>query len=121
MCMVFEDLLRIAMPGTVIPKPKAEAKFLVKGVGMRRGEQAIVYAVPNHIHPLRPGEKGINISEFEAAYKQLMDAGELTREWFRENLPECDREGTCNFTTVGGLFVLLGKAKYDGPGRYARV
>ncbi len=119
--MIFEHMLRIAPPGTVIPKPEAKGEFRVKGLGMRRGEKAIINTIPNHQRPERPYEKGINISEFEAACKQLMTAGALTRQWFKDNLPGCESEGSCNFTTVGGLFVLLGKAKYAERGIYARA
>lgn len=119
--MIFEDLLNIARPGTIIPKPEAKAEFRVKGLGVRRGEQAIIYTVPNSKCPQRPSEKGINISEFEAAYNQLMNTGELTRQWFQKNLPRCNKEGDCNFTTVGGLFVKLGRAEYAGKGKYLRA
>ncbi len=110
--MIFDRILRVAPPGTIIPKPEAEGGFIIKGVGVRRGERAIIYRVPNHKRPEKPCEKGINASELQAAYNELLASGHLTRQWFREHLPKCDNEGSCNFTSVGGMFELLGEAVY---------
>lgn len=119
--MIFEQVLRIAPPGTIIPKPEAKGSFVVKGLGKRRGDRAIVYTIANHRRPEKPYEKGVSASELEVAYKQLVQAGSLTRQWFKEHLPQCDGEGDCNFTTVGGLFVLLGRARYADRGVYQVV
>ena len=119
--MIFEQIVEKAPEGTVIPKPKAKLDFRVKGIGKRRGEEAIIYFVPNHKNLACPNEKGINRTEFEKAYEQLSMTGQFTREWFKTNLPDCNNEGSCNFTTIGGLFDLIGKAKYTGPGKYSRV
>ena len=119
--MVFERILAVAPPGTVIPKPKAKGVFLVKGPGIRRGEKALIYLIPNHKDPQKPREKGVTVSEIEAAYRELTRSGEFTRQWIIRNLPDCYREGGCNFTTIGGLFILLGEAKYSGPGVYKRI
>lgn len=116
--MIIERLRRIAPPGTIIPKPQPNGSFFVKGDGMRRGEYALIYTIPNHSSPLKPYQKGITVTELENSYERLINAGKLTRPWFKRNLPECDKEGPCNFTTVGGLFVLLGKARYEGRGLY---
>lgn len=51
---------------------------------------------------------------------RLVRSGTLTRQWFKEHLPECDAEGDCNFTTVGGLVTLLGVAIYMKQGIYQR-
>jgi hypothetical protein len=115
------EKIRDSVPsGTVIPKPNSKAEFFVKSWGRRRGEQALVYAIPNHKDPERPHEKGITQTEFERAYVELQRAGALTRTWFNKNLPKCAEEGSCNYTTVGGIFELLGEAKYLGKGIYAR-
>lgn len=119
--MVFRRVLRIAPAGTVIPKPAARGDYRVKGVGMRRGERALIYSVPNHKNPQKPYEKGITCGEFERAYDELVASGELTRQWFNQHLPECSAEGGCNFTTIGGLLVLLGEAVYEKQGVYRRV
>jgi len=36
--------------------------------------------------------------------------------WFDQYLSKCAAEGGCNFTTIGGIFILLGEAYYAGPG-----
>lgn len=116
------DRIRINIkPNTVIPKPEAEGDFTVKGWGKRRNQAALVYRIPNHNEPSRPYEKGVTELEFEAAYNQIMKSGALTREWFNAKLPACAKEGGCNFTTIGGVFELLGIVRYSARGTYARI
>ena len=98
--------------GTIIPKPKAKADFVVKGWGTRRGKRALIYKIPNHKNPNRPYEKGITIPEFKQAYDQLMNVGEFSSRWFSKNMRVCAKEGSCNFTTIGGIFELLGVASH---------
>ncbi len=105
-------------PGMVIPKPEAKGEFRVKGWGKRRGEAALVYQIPNHKNPISPGEKGITESEFLKAHDELRRTGELTRAWFDKELADCAKEGSCNFTTLGGIFQMLGDATYAEQGRY---
>jgi hypothetical protein len=93
----------VAPPGTNIPKPQARAPFRVKG-GFRRGQRALIDTIPNHSSPARPHERGITYAELEQAYAQLQQTGRLTTTWFQEHLSRCYAEGSCNFTTVGGLF-----------------
>jgi hypothetical protein len=119
--MLLERILKVAPPDTIIPKPKAKGDFIVKGQGIRRGKPAVIYTIPNHKRPNKPYEKGINAAELEAAHNQLLSSGSLTRQWFKKELPKCDYEGKCNFTTVGGLFVLLGEAVYANRGTYQKV
>lgn len=121
----FEELrqkIKSLPAGTVIPKPESENNFTVKGVGMRRGEAALVYRIPtnNPIKYPRGHEKGVTFTEFYEAYTVLQETSSLTREWFDKNLPECAKEGGCNFTTIGGIFELLGIASYSGHGTYTR-
>lgn len=80
-----------------------------------------MYSIPNRGDPTRPYQKGITASEWTAAYSQLMQEGRLTHGWFREHLPACMKEGSCNFTTVGGIFEMLEIAEYGEPGCYVRV
>jgi hypothetical protein len=118
--MLLERILSEIKPNTVIPKPAARGDFRIKGVGHRRGEPALIYTIPNHNAPNRPYEKGINASELDAAYRELIRTGRLTRAWFDQYLKSCASEGPCNFTTIGGLLVLLGEAEYAEPGVYRR-
>lgn len=115
--MIIEKI-RNLKPGTIIPKPRATADFRIKGWGKRRGEVALIYWVPNHKNPAKPLVKGITISEFSRAYEQLLDHAQFTRRWFNVNLEACAKEGSCNFTTIGGVFELLKVAQYDRPGTY---
>ena len=117
--MIANRIRRVAPPGTEIPKPAARKPFRVKGWGQRRGEEALIYTIPNHREPRSPHEKGVTAGELDAAYAQLRSTGELTHRWFAKHLPKCAAEGSCNFTTIGGLFELLGVASYVGRGLYA--
>jgi hypothetical protein len=117
---MFDKISHIAVPNTVIPKPKAKGDFIVKGLGKRRGESAIIYFIPNHKDPRRPFQKGVTKSELESSDAQLRTSGEFTRQWFNKNLHRCAAEGGCNFTTIGGLFELAGIARDGGKGRYVR-
>jgi len=110
-----------APPSTVIPKPAARRPFRVAGDGIRRGQPALIYTIPNHTDRRRPYQKGVTWQELERAYAQLVRTGELTTDWFRRHLAGCYEEGSCNFTTVGGLFELLGEATYQRRGVYVRI
>lgn len=113
------EIRRIATTevGSEIPKPAARAAFLVKGLGMRRGEPALIYTIPSHTGR-RPHQKGITFSEFALALAELNKSGEFTRAWFEQNLAACAKEGGCNFTSLGGVFQILGLAFYGKRGRY---
>jgi hypothetical protein len=118
--MVIDRIRSVIKPGMSIPKPAARGIFRIKGDGMRRDEDAIIYTIPNHRDPTKPYQKGVTASEFERAYDQLSARGEFTHEWFRKNLNACAAEGSCNFTTIGGLFKLLGEAEYVEKGVYKK-
>lgn len=106
------------VPGTAIPKPETDGEYLVKGWGRRRGERALVYTIPNHGNPSYPHEKGIAVSEWDHAFDRLMSTGELRHSWFKVTMPACNTEGSCNFTTIGGIFTLLGLAVREERGAY---
>lgn len=108
-------------PGIVIPKPRARSDFIVKGWGIRRGETALIYYIPNNSNPEKPYQKGITISEFEIAYRQLIENDEFNHQWFAYSLYDCCKEGSCNFTTIGGIFELLGLAFYSEIGVYSKL
>lgn len=118
--MIADRIKKSISSGVIIPKPEADGNFTVKAWGVRRGEHALIYCIPNHSNPLKPYEKGITESEFEKAFTQIQNSGELTRAWFNKNLPSCASEGGCNFTTIGGIFELLGEAVYLSRGIYQK-
>ena len=105
----------------VIPKPETSNPYTVKGWGRRRGEPALVYRIPNPGNPKYPYEKGITETEFELAYGELNRSGEFTHRWFKQELVGCHKEGSCNFTSIGGIFELLGVGAYSGSGAYKKV
>lgn len=108
-------------PNTKIPKPFSQSDYFIKGWGFRRGERALIYKIPNHKNPLKPHEKGITVNEFEIAYKRIRSGKDLEKKWFKTNLTGCDKEGSCNFTTLGGIFQELGLVTYDQLGVYKVV
>lgn len=118
--MIADRIHESIFSGTVIPKPEAKSDFYVKAWGKRRGEAALVYCIPNHGNPAKPHEKGVTESEFEKAFAELKRSGEFTRAWFDKHLPNCAKEGSCNYTTIGGIFELLGEAAYSSRGVYER-
>jgi hypothetical protein len=110
---IVSEIERTAKPGTKIPKPEPRGDFIVKRWGVRRGERALIYTIPNHKKPTKPYEKGITASEWVKAFDRLMATGEFTRSWFDRSMPSCAKEGGCNFMTIGGVFQLLGYAAHD--------
>ena len=86
------DLTHIKI-GTIIPKPKSEEPFIIKGWGIRRGEKALIYFIPNHNNASRPYEKGITLSEWEKAFNRLLTKGEFSRDWFNKEMASCKDEG----------------------------
>ena len=104
--------------GDIIPKPAAKEDFTVKGWGRSRGKAALVYYIPSHTHPDKPSTKRVTDADFEATYDRLVGNREFTRQWFQERLPVCAGDGDCNFTTIGGIFILLELAEYVGDGVY---
>jgi hypothetical protein len=111
--MIIEQIRAIAKPGVVIPKPEAKSDFIVKGWGKRRGEEALIYYIPNHENRDRLNEKGVNVSEWEQAHSRVMSGEDFSRQWFEKNMTACFEEGACNFTTIGGIFQLLGLVDYE--------
>ena len=121
MCDIIDRLEDEIAPGSVIPKPETDRTYRVKGWGTRRGEQALVYLIPNLKKKSKPHQKGVTVTEWRRAYERLDSTGELRRSWFTEALPECHKEGACNFTTVGGVFVKLGLAVRERRGSYRKA
>jgi len=118
---IIERLKAEIPPGTRIPKPETDNPYRVKGWGRRRGEPALIYFIPNGNNPSKPYEKGVTLSEWKLACERLETTGELCSSWFTSELPGCSGEGSCNFTTIGGVFVLLGLAARAERGLYLRV
>lgn len=116
--MIVDRIKLSIFPDMIIPKPKAKADFKVKGWGMRRGQEALIYYIPNSRNPSLLSQKRITITEFKDAYDELMRSGKINRRWFNSELSHCANEGGCNFTTIGGIFEILGIASYKKPATY---
>ncbi|WP_038486934.1 hypothetical protein [Collimonas arenae] len=118
--MIVERIRQTISAGTILPRPVAKTGYVVKTWGRRRGEAALIYYIPNHQHPENRIARGVAESEFEKAFAELQASGEFCRAWFQVNLRRCDKENSGNFHTIGGVFELLGEAKYLRPGVYKR-
>ena len=109
----FLSFLKNIEKGTIIPKPQAKDSFTVQGWKRRRGEDALIYSISNRNYYEEPYLKGITVSELNKAFSVLLEKGEFSRKWFNRELSLCAKEGGCNFTTIGGFFILAGLAKYE--------
>lgn len=118
--MIIKRIKRIARPGTKIPKPKSTEEYIIVRWGKSRGEEALVYQLPMKPTSKKPSEKRVTISAFKKAYEVLINEGEIRHSWFSKEFPNLKKDGSCNFTTLGGIFVLLGEATYEQRGIYKR-
>ncbi|MBK9579100.1 MAG: hypothetical protein IPO40_18690 [Fibrobacteres bacterium] len=117
---VIERIRSNVLPGTVIPKPKAKSDFIFLGWTSSGSESAISYSIPNRKDPAKPYRKYVRESEIILAYEEFVKAGEFTRGWLNTHLPKLAKEGSCSFTTIGGLLCLLGEARYEYA-RYCKI
>ena len=114
---IFDRIKTEITPGTVIHR-----EWTMKGsrtkrgeIACRRGEIALIYKLGNR------SEKGINESEWNKAYGQLMATGCFSHPWFRKNMKGCYCEGGCNFNAIGGVFSVMGIARSAGKGMYLKI
>ena len=102
--------------GTQIPKPESDEIYTVVGLGKSRGEPALVYQIPGK----SKSTKRVPLSAFKWADEQLVTTGKLVHSDFTDAFPKVDNDGGCNFTTLGGVFVLMGDAFYETRSVYRR-
>jgi len=100
---IFSEAVRAFPHGAKLPG----TGYRIKGLSKRRGEDAIVYLVPNREDPTKPSPKGFAASELRCAYRQLSNNGEFTRTWFDSEMKECAKGAPCNFLAIGAVFVGL--------------
>ncbi|MDD9812505.1 MAG: hypothetical protein OXU71_12535 [Gammaproteobacteria bacterium] len=110
------DQIKKIPDGEPIPKPESEEIYTVKGVGRSRGEDALVYRIPG----TSGSTKRVPFSAFIWAEEQLACTGKLLHTEFSREYPKSDNDGDCNFTTLGGVFVLFDKAEYESRGVYCK-
>jgi len=113
-------MLKSLPVGTLIPKPEAVTEFRIKGWVDSPDGGALAYIIPSHADPHRPRSKTVSARRFKLSFARLMTTGELTRSCFKTTQTKKTDEGGCNFTTVGGLFCLLGFAEHAGKAAYRR-
>jgi hypothetical protein len=105
MASVLADIKRSIRRDTVIPKPEAQSgDYIVEELwGESRGEDALVYSIPSRTPGARRNRKRVRKSEWVQAAKHLTAAGDFRHSWFKQFMPECYNDGTCNFTAIGGF------------------
>lgn len=114
-----EDIIEIILNnpfiivGANIPKPRGH-------------ECAILYIHENnenHFLKYSTGNSGKIISkvEFRGAYQRLLDNNSFSRQWYNENFPQKATSSPCNFTTIGGIFLMLNIVEFIGNGCYQLI
>ncbi|MGO5065542.1 MULTISPECIES: hypothetical protein [unclassified Clostridium] len=91
--------------GMKIEKPKKETEIIKitrDGFWYRIGEK---------------NKKKVTYDEIEEAVKEIKEKGMLTRQWYKEKLPQISKINPCNFTTIGGLLVNFKLVEYT-MGKY---
>ncbi len=95
--------------GTRIPRPRKDTVIIdyryIKGV------ECLSYRIGSD------DEGQLTKMDFDIAYSKLMNQSSITRDWFyatRNTKP-------CDYTTLGGIFILLGIATYIGKGTYIKL
>ena len=109
---------RLVRAKAIVPKPQSTETYRLVRIGKSRGARALIYELPKRPESKRVSTKRIPLSVFEECANQLSGTGSLTRTWFIDHYPKLESDGTCNFTTVGGVLQLLGLALYSRPGEY---
>src|ERR1035441_5896610 len=92
----YQALKRLPI-GTPIPKVDSTREYKIKQWSYRDGEERLSYTVAN---------KSIPVSWIRGCFEELRSKGELRTAWFRERFYQDRDLGGCNFTTIGGLFVV---------------
>ena len=88
-----------------------DPNYRVTGVRSSHGELGLFYSIPSKTSERR-SQKSIVRSEWEKAYKCLLDEGEYTLPWFKQNMLITGRQSTsCSFRVVGEVFAFLGLAQ----------
>jgi len=118
---IYESIKKIMLPGTKIPRSRAQEPYLFIRWGRSRGEEALVFQIPTRPGTKKPSEKRIPRSVFEESHKTLLEHGLITCAWFVDTFPEVGKDGLCTFTAVGGVFELLKLATKTNPGIYRYV
>jgi hypothetical protein len=109
--MLIDRILAKIAVGTKIPKPRSTGEFVFKGECEVDGERGIRYSIPSKTKSASAQTKRLSASQLESAYRELRTSGEISKSWWTENVASSSSEGGCNFTTFGGLLILLKEAE----------
>lgn len=101
--------------GTKIPKVRDGKVSTLLQFTESDGEDALYYSIGD-----AGNSKCVLKSEFESSFDILQSTGKLTREWYNAKFPKFASSRPCNFTTIGGILVLLSYAEYTSKGVYIR-
>ena len=102
---------------TPIPKTKDMYTYILKvAVAKIYGEKkdSFYYSIGSS------RTKAVPFGTLYAAYQRLTETGTFSRTWYKETFPAEARSRPCNFTTIGGVLVVLGFAEYMENGVYRR-
>lgn len=101
---------------TPIPKPNTSARILKVAVANIHGEEkdSFYYSIGSS------KKKPVPFDTLYAAYQRLTETGTFSRAWYKETFPVEVADCPCNFTTIGGVFIVLGFAEYMENGVYRR-
>ena len=101
---------------TLIPKPNTSARILKIAVANIHGEEkdSFYYSIGSS------SIKAVPFDTLYAAYQRLTETGTFSRAWYKETFPVEVADCPCNFTTIGGVLVVLGFAEYMKNGVYRR-
>lgn len=101
---------------TPIPKPNTSARILKVAVAKICGEKkdSFYYSIGSS------SIKAVPFDTLYAAYQRLTETGTFSRAWYRETFPAEARSRPGNFTTIGGVLVVLGFAEYMKNDIYRR-
>ncbi len=103
---------------TAISKPKGGYIF-IENIGNTKidgvEKEGFQYSVDSK------NKKYVPFDTLFLCYKRIFAFGELTTEWFKTTFPKEYKDRPCNFTTIGGVFILLGIAVYKNSGIYKKI
>ena len=102
---------------TPIPKTKDMYTYILKvAVAKICGEKkdSFYYSIGSS------SIKAVPFDTLYAAYQRLTETGTFSRAWYKETFPVEVADCPCNFTTIGGVLVVLGFAEYMKNGVYRR-
>ena len=103
----------IVVGKTNIPKPKGHPCVILY-IHEDNENNFLKYSTGN-------SGKIVSKAEFREAYQRLLDNHNFTKLWYIDNFPIKAKNSGCNYTTIGGIFILLGIANHIRNGRYQLV